>query len=408
MRVFVFILCILLHFASLCDAQEPGTVQYHFTGRVTTVAVNGMTDPGVIRVGDPVDGSFSYAIDQPGTLISASLMQYSFAAMSAKINGYRFDSAPAPDYRIMTIYDTNVTDQIHLQAAPVGWPSSFPLRTPEQRSMVVALYDDIGQSLSSLAVPTNLSLSQFPLVHVGSIRAEFVGGVSGNEIANTVYFVEFALDSLQQSGNSTIIRMPPYDFFVGCNNISEVAGFGSSSSTAVSSDPIAGRISLNVQAAGLVANTYGRGGVGITHIPSTNGMITIRSTIRISGNDFVSATSLRIARIGIKGGVASVESNTFLTAAPPVDAITRSRFRAAIVTPISGGDGINPFFASEQHNYSPPETFVVEHRTYGSAGQQLRICTGVDAKAVTTSFPATWASGKALYVAEVLKIEIIQ
>jgi len=65
----------------------------------------------------------------------------------------------------------------------------------------------------------------------------------------------------------TVIRTPPYDFFEGCNDTTQVASFGAEAAAIVDSNPLTGTLDINVQALGLVADAKGQGGVGINYTP---------------------------------------------------------------------------------------------------------------------------------------------
>lgn len=196
-----------------------------------------------------------------------------------------------------------------------------------------------------------------------------------------------------------VIRTPPYDFFANCNETSEIEGIGGQASAIAISDSKRGTVDLNVQAAGIVANAYGRAGVGVNHNPVLTGTVTIRAIISIGpGFDLVQATG--IPKLG-KAGIASIESDTFILAIPPVGSLTTTRFRKAIVTPIGGS-------LSDSHRYNPPELFAIEQQAIVTEGQMLHICAGIQSKAVSVAFPGVLAFGKALYHANILEIKIIQ
>lgn len=203
-----------------------------------------------------------------------------------------------------------------------------------------------------------------------------------------------------------IIRTAPFDFFNGCNDKQEITGGGlfSLASAIVLSDPLRGSVNLNIQAAGILANAFGRAGVGVNYVSEFTGSVKIRAVVSIGpGYDLINATVL--PKIG-NAGIASIKSDVFITAAPPLDAKTTYRFRDAIVAPLPSINPIPKPVEFELHNYNPPEKYAVEHVAQVSKGGQLRICAGVQSDAVTTAFPGVFASSKASYSARILEIRI--
>jgi hypothetical protein len=206
-----------------------------------------------------------------------------------------------------------------------------------------------------------------------------------------------------------VVRNAPYDFFNGCNATEEIEGNGLSQASAIAlSQPLQGKVSLNVGAAGVVARAFGRAGVGVNYTPGFTGTVKIGALVRLGpGVDVAGASAIILPpRIIVKAGVAGIVSDVFITAAPPVDAVSTFRFRSVLVTPLSGTPILNQLFVTEQHVYNPPEEFYVEHLASVTAGSPLRICAGVQSRATSTAFPGVFAFGRVLYSADVLEIRI--
>jgi hypothetical protein len=195
---------------------------------------------------------------------------------------------------------------------------------------------------------------------------------------------------------ATIIRTPPYDSFNGCNNTNEITGGGkfSHASSIVSSDPTRGKVDLNVQAAGIVATAFGQTGVGVNYESDFSGQVKIKAFISVEGFDLLTGTSIRKLPLN---GTAFVESDVFITANPPVDAKSKSRFRAALL-----GDSGNLL-----NNIKPAQLYSVEHIANVTAGQRLRICAGIQSNVGVAGFPGLFVSSKALYKGFITRIEII-
>jgi hypothetical protein len=254
---------------------------------------------------------------------------------------------------------------------------------------------------------------------VASQSSSFTYGLSGNTTIGLVVTDKRGITSQEATGKVVIntpppvvIRKAPYDFFNTCNHTSQVAGevLGvkvSDASAVVFSDPKTGKLEFNVQAAGMAGTAVGRAGVGVNYDSKFTGRVKISAQIRVSGSDTLAATGLRILRVGLKAGSAFVESDAFISASPPVDVRSTSRFRAGLLTPLKGGDAGNPLLVTDKKNFNPPLTLNVQHMANVKAGQRLSICAGAQAKVgATTPLISLTAWSKALYNVEVLEIRI--
>jgi len=222
-----------------------------------------------------------------------------------------------------------------------------------------------------------------------------IGGDGFFYLINNQALIKGCRDSIKPA----ITRLPPYDFFEGCNSSTEVPSFGSQAAGIVDSDPLRGTFNLNAQALGIVATVNAQAGVGIRYIPDFTGTLLIRTTIELSppSFDLVYATGIRgLGQVGVAG----LKSSVFISATPPVDSIQTQIFRSAITTP-SGSISIT-------HRYNPAEQFSFSRTANVVVGQQLRICSGIQSQATITGFPGGFTMSKILYSgAKVLKIELL-
>jgi len=204
---------------------------------------------------------------------------------------------------------------------------------------------------------------------------------------------------LTMTVEGTTTRTAPYDFFVGCNDSSEAASFGSQAAAIGVSNPIGGTFDLNVQAAGLVATAAAQAGVGIVYTPTFTGDIIIGATVQVRPPSADIVYSTGIPKIG-QSGVASLTSAVFISVTPPVDSIETQVFRAAITTPIGG--------VVEVHEYNPAENFTFYRTVAVTMGQQLRICAGIRSQASVTGLPLGFTLSKGVYTSnKVVSIKII-
>jgi len=200
----------------------------------------------------------------------------------------------------------------------------------------------------------------------------------------------------------TISKRAPFEFFNGFNRTSQ---FGEGIAI-VTSNPKTGKLNVDVRAT-QVANGFGKSGVGFTYIPNFNGRVLVRSSVRINppSFDLISLLRVRLPVIGsLTPGIASIDSYSLFSAQSSAGSGTATnRFRAAILTPLSSG--LLPL-VTKQQQYKPARIIPASVTVSVRRGQPVRICGGMQSKAVATSPLAFLAMAKGLYYAEVLQLSV--
>lgn len=204
----------------------------------------------------------------------------------------------------------------------------------------------------------------------------------------------------------TVLK-PPYEFFNGCNATTSFQ----TGDAVVYSSPLTGNLSVNVRST-QTGSATGQAGVGITYTPTVSGTIQIKTMVQVGPGSFevVELTGFPVPFLDtIDIGISTLESKIFLTATPdqgqPLSSATT--FSSQIEQPI--GISILPTFVDLiSHVYNPAEQFSAQISMAGVAGVPIRICAGVQSKAVSaTLIPLPFfAMTKALYAGTVLEIDI--
>lgn len=199
-------------------------------------------------------------------------------------------------------------------------------------------------------------------------------------------------------------KAPPFEFFDGCNATDQFR----EGTAIVTSNPRTGKLNVDVRATG-VANAFGKAGVGFTYRPNFTGRALIHASIRVSppSFDLISLLRLRILRVPVTTGFASIDSYGYVSATRGQSGLgtNTNRFRSAILTPLDGN--ILPI-VTRQQNYNPARVFAVQLSVPVVNGQPIRICSGIQSKAVTTSPLAFLATTKALYYSDVLSVQVFR
>jgi hypothetical protein len=204
-----------------------------------------------------------------------------------------------------------------------------------------------------------------------------------------------------------VVRRAPYDFYTNCNEESSVAGNVSHASAITNSFHQNGQLSLNIQAAGIVANSFARAGIGVRYTPIFTGKLKIKALVEVGPGGFDLVTTTWLPKLSATG-VASITSDVYIKVSPPVNGLASlTNFRKVIVgVPGSSPSKFNPI-AFERHLYTPAERYWGDYTISVTKGSQVNICAGIQSKGVVGSLlPGTFTSAKALYNAKVIEIRI--
>lgn len=174
---YAFLLMFAVVFMLLSSIIEPAsgsTVTFEFGGELTQVG-----GPNGLAVGDPFTGTFSYTLEQPGTIVPAgSSMKYVFDSYSLTIQGQTVSSTGGD----ITIFNDSFGDRFHLNA-DLTTPAAIvtgSINGAPATQLFLALVNLNGNPFTNMSLPTTLNLEEFPdLKRIDVIFQEGSGAVIG-------------------------------------------------------------------------------------------------------------------------------------------------------------------------------------------------------------------------------------